>query len=300
MNDDEDIATELEDFELSEILKFYKNKYVFNVKEASRDIADIMLPEILNQAPPVCANIVDENESEFSNIIAERISFDQANMRLDEWFKDLDRREQYKIAQIIQEIARDTLVKEIDSGEEFLRDLLNEHKEQMLDILDPQIKKVLETNQSSYVMDFTTREIDKELPSDRPDPLDEKEAEDMLASILDKNPDAIEYVKKLTENRKLKKELTKDSEIDSVLSGGQSIKDILNNQNNNNCLKEDNDLKNLRITINESLEVFEQINIQDEEWRQMKENYKELSIKIAEQEVIKNELINMNKKCNIM
>ena len=298
MSDEEN--TELTDFELLDILKFYKNKYAFDLKDATIDIADIMLPEIQDQRQPAVTAIVDENEIEFSNIMTEKISFDQANKRLDIWLKALDERERYKVAQIIQEIARDTLVKEIDSGEEFMRDLLNEHKELMFDILDPEIRRTLVANESSYVMNFVTTEVERPIPNrTKPNTLTKEQTEDMLAAVLDNNPEAVKYIKKLTENRNLKKELLKDMEIDSILSGGKNIKDILNNKNNN-CLKEDNDLKNLRITLNESLQVFEEIDIKDEEWKQLKENYKDLSLKIAEQEVIKNELASMQKKCNIM
>jgi hypothetical protein len=298
MSDDKTLK--LTDQEVNDILKFYKTKYTKDYKESLKDVQKIMVPQIFNQRyPPNTSQLVDENEFDMTNILTERLSFEQANDRLSEWLSNLSRREQFEVGQIIQEIARDTLIKEIDSGEVFLRDLLKKHKETMFNVMDPEIRRVLHTESSSYVMDLVEEERLRDLPQQNAPTLTDKQAKDFLQKVIDEEPDAKKYIQNLTKNRELKKALLKDRKVDAALSGGKDMRDFFT-QNTNNCLKEDNDLKNLRITLKESLEVFEQINIKDEEWEKLKESYKELSIKIAEQEVIKSQLSSYQKNCNIM
>ena len=160
-------------------------------------------------------------------------------------------------------------------------------------------------NASSYVLDITEEEVQRDFTD--PNQQTEEEAEEarkdvkkLLSDIVKTDPNATEYLKNLTQNRKIKQDLLKDRKIDHALTGGKDMKDIINGNSTSNCLKEENDLKNLRITLNESLEAFNNINIKDKQWETLKNEYLELNKQIAEQEVVKTQLASYKSKCNIM
>ena len=123
----------------------------------------------------------------------------------------------------------------------------------------------------------------------------------LLQDIINHDPKAKEYVRNLTQNRELKEQLFKDKEVDHALTGGQDIREVIS-EKTRQCLKEDNDLKNLRISLDESIDTFEKVDIKEDEWKKIKADYKGLMVKIAEQEVIKKELSKLKggKSCNLM
>jgi|UniRef100_A0A6C0J4S5 hypothetical protein len=291
---------ELSDEDLDDIFTFYKDKYKNEIKNTIYELS-----EITNQRQPRGIPRVQENEVLFSELWPELLANEQATQRLDEWLSTLNTRTKYAMVQIVQEIAEATLMKEIDSGEEFLRDLLVKHRETMLNIIDPVIRRKLTANASSYVLDITEEEVQRDFTD--PNQQTEEEAEEarkdvkkLLSDIVKTDPNATEYLKNLTQNRKIKQDLLKDRKIDHALTGGKDMKDIINGNSTSNCLKEENDLKNLRITLNESLEAFNNINIKDKQWETLKNEYLELNKQIAEQEVVKTQLASYKSKCNIM
>jgi len=290
----------LSDEDLDDIFTFYKDKYKNEIKNTIYELS-----EITNQRQPRGIPRVQENEVLFSELWPELLANEQATQRLDEWLSTLNTRTKYAMVQIVQEIAEATLMKEIDSGEEFLRDLLVKHRETMLNIIDPVIRRKLTANASSYVLDITEEEVQRDFTD--PNQQTEEEAEEarkdvkkLLSDIVKTDPNATEYLKNLTQNRKIKQDLLKDRKIDHALTGGKDMKDIINGNSTSNCLKEENDLKNLRITLNESLEAFNNINIKDKQWETLKNEYLELNKQIAEQEVVKTQLASYKSKCNIM
>lgn len=287
----------MSDEELDDIFTFYKDKYKIEVKSTLYELA-----ELSHQKAPRGVIPVEENEVKFSELYPEIFAHDIATRRLDAWLAKLDKRTKYAMVQIVQEIAEETVMKEIDSGEEFLRDLLVEHRETMISIIDPIFRQKLVAHSGSYVLDLVKERVQRDFTDQTEEEAEEarKEVKKLLSNIVKTDPNAAEYLKNITQNRKTKQDLLKDRKIDYVLTGGKDMKDIINGNSSSNCLKEENDLKNLRITLNESIDVFNNINIKDKQWETLKNEYLELNKQIAEQEVVKTQLASYQSKCNIM
>ena len=295
-----DEPLKLTDKQLDEMFNFYKTKYTSHIDVTLREFHDIIPKEIRNQHEPVMSQNVSDSEVEFAEILSERQSFELADNRISNWLTKLTSREKYEVAQIIQEIARDTLLKEVDSGEEFVRELLETHQKEMFNVLDPVIRRSLETTTSSYVINMIEEEVPADLPRERVTDV-KNTSKQLLQDIINHDPKAKEYVRNLTQNRELKEQLFKDKEVDHALTGGQDIREVIS-EKTRQCLKEDNDLKNLRISLDESIDTFEKVDIKEDEWKKIKADYKGLMVKIAEQEVIKKELSKLKggKSCNLM
>ena len=162
-----DEPLKLTDKQLDEMFNFYKTKYTSHIDVTLREFHDIIPKEIRNQHEPVMSQNVSDSEVEFAEILSERQSFELADNRISNWLTKLTSREKYEVAQIIQEIARDTLLKEVDSGEEFVRELLETHQKEMFNVLDPVIRRSLETTTSSYVINMIEEEVPADLPRER-------------------------------------------------------------------------------------------------------------------------------------